>query len=848
MKRKTLLAAIAFFITNVSSGQVTLDYYLPSNSNFNQEIPTPKAVIGHEVGEWHVSHDKLVQYMYALAEASDRVEIEEYARSHENRPLLTLQISSAENILNLEQMRAEHLKLSDNKQSSDMDLTDLPLVVYLGYSIHGNEPSGSNAALLVAYYLAAAENNEVKQWLDNTIIVLDPSYNPDGLNRFATWVNSRRSKNLVSDPNNTEQNEPWPRARTNHYWFDLNRDWLPLQNPESQGRIANYHKWKPNVLTDHHEMGTNGTYFFQPGIPSRNNPLTPKNNFELTKRIAVYHTMALDEIGSLYYTEESFDDFYIGKGSSYPDVNGCVGILFEQASSRSHAQNSSNGILTFPFAIRNHFTTSLSTLDASNEMRVELLEHQRQFYANIPSNADNASIKAYLFNSPDDFSKLRAFLTLLKSHQIEVYKLGKNFDEFDKTDSFIIPMKQNQYRMIQAIFETRTQFRDSLFYDVSAWTLPLAFDIKYTEVKNKAFDLALIGQQVESNDLFQVNTGFEPSTYAYAFHWQDSQSPALLYDVQRLGIRAKATTEPWTSKGGELFERGSILIPVQNQKLSDSEIYQSLLRLGNKHRIGISNLESGNGSSYQLGSPKFKSLTQPKPILIVGSGVNAYEAGEVWHLLDQRIGVALPMITQEKFNTIDLSKYNTLIMVGGSYGTLAQAKIKTWVQQGGKIIATKSAGKWASDAGLSKVKYQKIEKDSTRKFLPYNERERINGAQKIGGAIFQTQLDLTHPLCFGFQDDLLPIFKRGLQLMELAKNPYSQPIHYTASPLLAGYISDENLEKIPNTPAVGLSAFGKGLIISMTDNPNFRGYWYGTNRLFLNALFFGGIIELGSAR
>ena len=409
-------------------------------------------------------------------------------------------------------------------------------------------------------------------------------------------------------------------------------------------------------------------------------------------------------------------------------------------------------------------------------------------------------------------------------------------------------MKQNQYRMIQAIFETRTQFRDSLFYDVSAWTLPLAFDIKYAEVKNKAFDLALIGQQVDSNDLFPVNTGFEPSTYAYAFHWRDSQSPALLYDVQRLGIRAKVTTEPWTSKGGELFERGSILIPVQNQKLSDSEIYQSLLSLGNKHGIGISNLETGNGSSYQLGSPKFKSLTQPKPILIVGSGVNAYEAGEVWHLLDQRIGVALPMITQEKFNTIDLSNYNTLIMVGGSYGTLAQAKIKTWVQQGGKIIATKSAGKWASDAGLSKIKYKKLEKDSTRKFLPYNERERINGAQKIGGAIFQTQLDLTHPLCFGFQDDLLPIFKRGLQLMELAKNPYSQPIHYTSSPLLAGYISDENLEKIPNTPAVGLSAFGKGLIISMTDNPNFRGYWYGTNRLFLNALFFGGIIELGSAR
>ncbi|WP_420581129.1 M14 family zinc carboxypeptidase [Reichenbachiella sp.] len=311
-KRTIALFSFILILTN-SEAQISLDYYLPENINYNPAIPTPQSVIGHEVGEWHVSHDKLVQYLYALADASDRVEIEEYARSHENRPLLTLKISSPENIQNLANIRTEHLKLSDYNQSKALDLSKMPLVAYLGYSIHGNEASGSNAALLVAYYLAAAQGDEIEKWLENMVILLDPSYNPDGLNRFASWVNSKKGMNVVSDPNNIEQNEPWPGSRTNHYWFDLNRDWLPIQHPESKGRIRQYHKWKPNVLTDHHEMGTNGTYFFQPGIPSRNNPLVPSKTYELTQKIADYHANALDEIGTLYYSKESFDDFYMGK-------------------------------------------------------------------------------------------------------------------------------------------------------------------------------------------------------------------------------------------------------------------------------------------------------------------------------------------------------------------------------------------------------------------------------------------------------------------------------------------------------------------------------------------------------
>ena len=209
--------------------------------------------------------------------------------------------------------------------------------------------------------------------LDELVILFDPSFNPDGLQRFAYWANTNKNQILTADPNDREYNEVWPGGRTNHYWFDMNRDWLPAQLPESQARIKTFTKWLPNILTDHHEMGTNSSFFFQPGIPSRVNPLTPAMNQKLTQKIGSFHVEAFDKLGSLYYSEEDYDDFYYGKGSTYPDINGGIGILFEQASSRGHIQESDNGLLTFPFTIRNQLTAGLSTtLKAAAEMRLEV--------------------------------------------------------------------------------------------------------------------------------------------------------------------------------------------------------------------------------------------------------------------------------------------------------------------------------------------------------------------------------------------------------------------------------------------------------------------------------------------
>ena len=346
--------------------------------NFNPAISTPEKVLGFEIGDWHISHDKLLFYLHTLAQQSNRISIDTIGFTHEQRPLIQLIITNPTNQSNLEEIRKKHLELTNS--SSTISTENLPVVVWQGYSIHGNEASGSNAALLYAYYLAAAEGEEIENQLKNAVIILDPSFNPDGLNRFASWVNMHKSKSQVSDPNRRETNEPFPMGRTNHYWFDLNRDWLPVQQPESKARLKRFHEWKPNILTDHHEMGTNSSFFFQPGVPQRTNPITPQKNQELTAKIGTFHAKFLDNIGSLYYSEQDFDDFYYGKGSTYPDVNGSVGILFEQASARGHAQDSENGVITFDFAIRNHLTTSLSTLEAAVNLRKELLDYQQKFY------------------------------------------------------------------------------------------------------------------------------------------------------------------------------------------------------------------------------------------------------------------------------------------------------------------------------------------------------------------------------------------------------------------------------------------------------------------------------------
>lgn len=812
----------------------TLDYFLPKTTTYNPSSPTPESVIGHHVGEWHITHDKLVQYMYAMAAASDRITIEDRGTTFEGRPLVLLTITSPSNHTNIDAIRQNHVALTE-AGSNSKNIESMPAVVYQGFSIHGNEPSGANAALVLAYYLAAAQGNEINNLLDNTIILLDPSFNPDGLNRFATWVNMHKSQNINPDPNDREYDEVWPGGRTNHYWFDMNRDWLPVQLPESRARIKTFHHWYPNVLTDHHEMGTNSSFFFQPGIPSRTHPLTPKKNQQLTGDIAKFHAKALDKIGSFYYTEENFDDFYYGKGSTFPDINGSIGILFEQASSRGHAQESDNGILTFPFTIRNQFTAALSTLEASLEMRTTLLDYQRTFFNDARKEAGNSAI---IFGDAKDANKTAQLAEILYWHDIAVHPIKQDVtvegETYKKGNAFIVPKNQKHSRLIDAMFEKRTKFTDSLFYDISAWSFPLAFNMAHSEKAS----VSLAGDKLQAVPEVAVPLPTQ-SNYAYVMEWHDYHTPKALYAMLDKGLRAKVGMQPFTVEGTS-YDYGTILIPVQNQNLNATEMHKAMVSIAKQSHVTITGVATGLTQGIDLGSNQFRAIKKPKVALIIGEGMNPYDAGEIWHLFDTRYDIPITKLDTRNLSRTDLSSYTDIIVVttwGNAFDKSTTQKIKNWTQEGGSLITYKNAGRWLNTNELMNLSFSSRNDSATT--ISFEQQRDFRGAQVIGGAIFETKLDRSHPIAFGYHNQSLPVFRNSTLFLKPDKNSYNNPIQYTNDPLLSGYISAPNLKDLANTSAFATKRLGSGRVIYFTDNHNFRAFWYGTNKLLMNAIFFG---------
>ena len=829
MKKLTFLLFLVTY--SVGAQQIDLSYYLPKDVTYNQNIPTPKSVIGHEVGEWHVTHDKLVEYMKALAASSDRISIETRGTTYEGRPLLLLTITSPKNHQNLETIRKQHIALTENP---NMDVSNMPIIVNQGFSIHGNEPSGANAGLAVAYYLAAAQGKEIEAILDNTIILFDPSFNPDGLQRFAYWANTNKAKNINPDPNDREYSEVWPGGRTNHYWFDMNRDWLPVQLAESRARIETFHKWLPNILTDHHEMGTNSSFFFQPGIPSRTNPLTPQLNQDLTKEIGNYHAKAFDKLGSMYYSEESFDDFYYGKGSTFPDVNGSIGILFEQASSRGHAQESVNGILTFPFTIRNQFTAALSTLAAAQGMRVRILNYQKDFYKQAIKEGSRA--KAIVFGDEKDAAKTYHLAEILKRQHIKFNEVKSDFTSngktYNKGYSYIIPMDQKNNRLVKAMFQKTTTFTDSLFYDISAWTFPLAFNLDYEE----EVATSRIGAEV-TNLTLPTGKVSKMSSYGYLMPWNEYYAPKALNMILEKGIRAKVGMKQFINDN-KSYEYGTIFIPVQNQSLNSLELFNFLQKVAKESYLDIFGTNTGLNIGPDLGSDNFSNIGAKKIAMLVGDGISSSDAGEIWHLFDQRFDITVTKLDVSRLGRVNLSKYSTIIFPsGGGISKSGEEDLKAWVQDGGVLIGYRGAVRWLSSNKLMNLEY--LSADAPKNPVTFEDRSLQSGAQVIGGAIFNTKLDLSHPINFGYKNDELPMFRNTTTFIKPNSRNYNNPIQYTASPLLAGYISKENLKVLANSVPFQVQRSGRGRVIAFTDNTNFRAFWFGTNKLLMNAIFFG---------
>ena len=422
---------LVFMLTSVPSilcqGQAPTGSDLPTifwphGIAWNKDVPTPKEYFGFDIGKRHVRHDQVVGYLKVLAEKSERLTIETYGKTQGDRPLLLLTITSNANRANLDEIRHNHLRLNNPTTSANVDIAKMPVVMNMGYSVHGDESSAGNVAPLVAYFLAAGEGEFIEQILENCVILLDPCLNPDGFQRFSSWASEYQGLGTNADPAHIEHNQGWPPGRVNHYWFDLNRDWMPLTQLESQSRMKWFHQWKPDVVLDFHEMGSNSTFFFQPGEPKRMHPLTPAENVELTGTICRISCADAGQSWARSISPRKCSTIFIwAKGSTYPDLHGAVGILFEQAGSRGRAQETSNGLLTFADTIQNQFAASRSSLKAAVDLRLDLLENKRRFYSESAEMAAEQPVRTHVFTAPGNHSRLQAFADILLRHDIDCY-------------------------------------------------------------------------------------------------------------------------------------------------------------------------------------------------------------------------------------------------------------------------------------------------------------------------------------------------------------------------------------------------------------------------------------------
>ncbi len=813
------------------------NYFYPNKGSFDASIPTPEQFLGYAIGEQHTRHDRIVAYLKELDRLSDKVSFEIIGETFEHRAQVVAIFSSPENHKNLEQIRLQHLSNQINGTNNKV-----PLVIHLAYNVHGNEPSSSEAALLTAYYLTASQSEQTKEWLNNMIITMDPVINPDGRDRHTHWANMHKGTPAVADPNDREHNEIWPGGRFNHYWFDLNRDWFLGTFPETRNRINFFHKWRPYVQTDHHEMGTNSTFYFDPGKESSNNPIVPDYLYKnIYPKFGEYFTKATNSIGSMYFTKEAFDKLYPGYGSSYINFYGGAGFLFEQGSSRGHVQETTTIPITFGFTIRNQFTASLATITASLAEKEDLIELRKQFYLTSKQQAANSVIKGYSFGDPNDFNRTKAFIDLLLLHRIDIYKVPNSTNYF-------VPTAQDNYIMVKSIFENQITYKDSTFYDASTWSLIHAYGLPFTEVKS-----SMVLSEKINTPLVLNNTPIVKSNYAYLVSNTDYNIHQFIYALQSEGVFVQTATRTFsTNINGENknFGYGSIIISVQQQNVGADELYNIISKASVDANIKVHTVATGfSNSGIDLGSNYVKTLKKPEAAMIIGNGVAASEAGEIWHLLDQRLHMPITKIDILTFSRVRLERYNTLVMVSGAYNFLDKNsvdKIKAWVQNGNTLITIKSGAEWAIKNGFTKFKLA-VDSTTTKGRLDYDRASDMEGAKALGGSIFSIDLDTTHPIGYGFSKRKVSVYKNNSTFFQNSTSAYSTIAQYTNTPLVGGYLHPNSLKMIKNSPSILVGAEGSGRVILFADEPNFRGTWYGTNKLFLNALFLGSIMTAPGA-
>ncbi|WP_294390817.1 M14 family zinc carboxypeptidase [uncultured Sphingomonas sp.] len=850
---RTLLLASTVTLALLPStpAHAQTSYYFPDTAadDLDPAIPSPEQFLGYPIGSRYTRHDRLVEYMRELARLSDRVTVKEIGRTYEDRPLITLFVTSPRNHARLEAIRREHAVLADPNGAA-VDPRQVPVVVGLYYSVHGNETSSGEAALLTAYYLAAARSERVRHWLDDAVILIDPAQNPDGRDRAANWHNSWRSNPPSADPLDREHVEGFPMGRTNHYYTDLNRDWLAITQAETRTKIDLFHQWTPNVQIDFHEMGSGSTYYFEPSPPEMESPLLPKASYAFNRTMARYYARALDRLGSLYYSGENYDNFSPVYGSTYPDFHGGVGATFEQASSRGLVQDTANGPLEFRFTIRNHVATGLGTIEGAVAEHAGLFQLQRQFFQSAVQQGAKARHAAFVFGDPADPGLTRQMLDLLLQHRIEVHPLTApvtiDGQHFDPGSAYVVPSRQPQFRLVHSIFE-ETPPATKTVYGSTSYAIAHAYGLRV----GRAERLPKIGAEVTALPATAGGVRGAAGAYAYAIDWRDLNAPRVLSALLQQGIRVRVAQSGFTAAaqdGSTPFGIGTLIVPAAGQSLQPDALHAAVDAAARDAGVPAYALPSGDSvEGVDLGSDAIKAIEKPVIALVVGEGVNASEIGSTWFALSERLHYPVTKLDIAQIAQAPLDRYTSIVLAGGSYSSWSDAtvsRVKTWIEAGGSLIAFGTAARWAVSKGLigseAKDAQAKAGTDDSAGTVrrDFADRRDVEAQGRTSGNLVSADVDVTHPLAFGVPRRAFFVQKDSEVVLAPIADPFSTVVAVDRQPLVNGYMSDRLHKRLAGSVWAQVARAGKGNVVLFADDPAHRKYWLGTERLLINGLFF----------
>ena len=862
MGKKIIVFLTALLATIAAQSQTS--YYFGDNSQLNKSIPTPEEFFGHAIGQQLVRYDRVVEYFRLLDKLSDRAQLKVIGHSHENREYVILHISTPENIKNLESIRQQHVKLVDPNYAYPSSYDDQKVVIQLGYNVHGGELAGTDASVLAAYFFVATEDADIVKRLSDAIVLIEPALNPDGRERAAQYFNAFHSTPSVSDALDIEHTQSFTPLRGNHFYADLNRDWFALVHPESRARAAYYHQWYPNIYADYHEMGRNSSYYFEPSpVKSTWNYTIPESTYtELNVILANYFGAELDKIGSLYFTKENYDNISPIYGSTYPDFQGGVGTTLEVGSSQGVEVESSLGLHRFAKNIRDNVRTSIGALKAGTDKKDVFLRHQQEFFKSAVTKGGKGYI---VFGSQDDKGATRLFLDNLLRHKIEVHQLTKDYSQggkqFKAGNAYVIPLAQAQYRLVNAAFEEHTEFVDSIFMDITAWSTAHGYGFPFARV---AASLG-VGDVVTEVPAASAQA-FRQSQFAYVIDYADFYAPRVLYTLLDKGIYVKAAFKTFTTEtaeaGQKRFATGSLVVPLVYQTVSADSVYRTIRSAVAGTDVQVYSVAtSGSSEGIDLGSDNIQEVKKPVVATFVSAsgtgGINWTAIGETWHLLGNHQNIPLTKIFADYADRTPLERYTAIILVDGSYQSFSKTfveRLKSWVANGGVLITSQRASQWAIENGIAthfaakeKKEGEKAQDDKQApRRLDYSAQREQNGPSRIGGVLYAADLDITNPLAFGIHSRQLYTMKSGNFILPRPQSPYASLLQLQGDKQLGGYLTKANQKLLKDATVIATDNLGSGTIVLFSESPTYRGYWLSTGRILTNALFFGNRVSTAS--